>query len=74
MELGLATFADVSAGVSAEQRMRDLMEEVKLADELYDLRCEISLCEYGEHGDRLLERMRRFAELEPLVGDEFDRR
>ena len=34
MELGLATFADVSPGVGAEQRMRDLMEEVKLADEL----------------------------------------
>ncbi|CAA9481785.1 MAG: Putative oxidoreductase, partial [uncultured Solirubrobacteraceae bacterium] len=34
MELGLATFADVSPGVSAEQRMRDLMEEVRLADEL----------------------------------------
>ena len=34
MELGLATFADVSSGVSPEQRMRDLMEEVALADEL----------------------------------------
>ncbi|MEX2194172.1 MAG: LLM class flavin-dependent oxidoreductase [Thermoleophilaceae bacterium] len=34
MELGLATFADVSSGVSAEQRMRDLMEEVELADQL----------------------------------------
>ena len=34
MELGLATFADVSPAVSAEQRMRDLMEEVRLADEL----------------------------------------
>ena len=34
MELGLATFADVSPTVSAEQRMRDLMEEVKLADEV----------------------------------------
>ena len=34
MELGLATFADVSSGVSPEQRMRDLMEEVELADEL----------------------------------------
>jgi probable LLM family oxidoreductase len=34
MELGLATFADLSAGISPEQRMRDLMEEVKLADEL----------------------------------------
>jgi probable LLM family oxidoreductase len=34
MELGVATFADLSSGVSAEQRMRDLMEEVRLADEL----------------------------------------
>ena len=34
MELGLATFADVSPGVSAEQRMRDLMEEARLADEV----------------------------------------
>lgn len=34
MELGVATFADLSSGVSPEQRMRDLMEEVELADEL----------------------------------------
>ncbi|MGH2945955.1 MAG: Atu2307/SP_0267 family LLM class monooxygenase [Solirubrobacteraceae bacterium] len=34
MELGLTTFADVSSGVGAEQRMGDLMEEVRLADEL----------------------------------------
>lgn len=34
MELGLATFADLSTGASPEQRMRDLMEEVKLADQL----------------------------------------
>jgi probable LLM family oxidoreductase len=34
MELGLATFADLSAGVSPEQRMRDLLEEAVLADEL----------------------------------------
>jgi probable LLM family oxidoreductase len=34
MELGLATFADLSAGISPEQRMRNLMEEVRLADEL----------------------------------------
>jgi probable LLM family oxidoreductase len=33
MELGLTTFADVS-GVRPEQRVRDLMEEVRLADEL----------------------------------------
>src|SRR5256885_10057284 len=34
MELGLATFADLSSGVSPEQRMRDLLEEATLADEL----------------------------------------
>jgi probable LLM family oxidoreductase len=34
MELGVATFADLTSGVSPEQRMRDLMEEVRLADEL----------------------------------------
>jgi probable LLM family oxidoreductase len=34
MELGLATFADLASGVSARQRMRELMEEVELADRL----------------------------------------
>jgi probable LLM family oxidoreductase len=34
MELGLATFADLSSGISPQQRMKNLMEEVKLADEL----------------------------------------
>jgi probable LLM family oxidoreductase len=34
MELGLATFADLASGISPEQRMRDLMEEVELADQL----------------------------------------
>jgi probable LLM family oxidoreductase len=34
MELGLATFADLSSGVSPEQRMRDLLEEAELADQL----------------------------------------
>src|ERR1700716_1044482 len=34
MELGLATFADLSSGVSAAQRMRALMEEAELADQL----------------------------------------
>jgi probable LLM family oxidoreductase len=34
MELGLATFADLSSGVSPEQRMRELMEEAELADQL----------------------------------------
>ena len=33
MELGLATFADVGS-ISPEQRMKNLMEEVRLADEL----------------------------------------
>ena len=34
MELGLATFADLPAGVAPQQRMRDLLEEAALADEL----------------------------------------
>jgi probable LLM family oxidoreductase len=34
MELGLATFADLSSGVSPEQRMHDLLEEAVLADQL----------------------------------------
>jgi probable LLM family oxidoreductase len=34
MELGLATFADLTSGVSPEQRMRDLIEEAELADQL----------------------------------------
>src|SRR6204780_5186257 len=34
MELGLAPFADLSSGVSPEQRMRDLLEEGVLAEEL----------------------------------------
>jgi alkanesulfonate monooxygenase SsuD/methylene tetrahydromethanopterin reductase-like flavin-dependent oxidoreductase (luciferase family) len=34
MELGLATFADLSSGVSPEQRMRNLLEEAELADQL----------------------------------------
>jgi probable LLM family oxidoreductase len=34
MELGLATFADLGAGISPQQRMKDLMEEVELADQL----------------------------------------
>ena len=33
-ELGLATFADLSSGVTPEERMRDLLEEARLADEL----------------------------------------
>jgi probable LLM family oxidoreductase len=34
MELGLATFADLASGVAPEQRMRELMEEAELADQL----------------------------------------
>jgi probable LLM family oxidoreductase len=34
MELGLATFADLSSGVEPQQRMRELMQEVELADQL----------------------------------------
>ncbi len=34
MELGLATFADLHSGVTPEERMRQLMEEVELADQL----------------------------------------
>jgi probable LLM family oxidoreductase len=34
VELGLATFADLASGVSPEQRMRDLLEEAELADQL----------------------------------------
>jgi probable LLM family oxidoreductase len=34
MELGLATFADLAGGRSPQQRMRDLLEEVQLADQL----------------------------------------
>ena len=34
MELGLATFADMSSGVSPEQRMRHLLEEATLAEQV----------------------------------------
>jgi probable LLM family oxidoreductase len=34
MQLGVATFADLSSGISPEQRMRDLLEEAELADQL----------------------------------------
>src|SRR4030088_2180532 len=34
MELGLATFADLASGKSPARRMRDLMEEAELADQL----------------------------------------
>ena len=44
MELGLATFADVHAGVSPETRMAQLMEEAELADQLG-----LDLFAIGEH-------------------------
>jgi probable LLM family oxidoreductase len=34
VELGLVTFADLAPGLTAEQRMRNLLEEARLADEL----------------------------------------
>jgi probable LLM family oxidoreductase len=34
MELGLATFADLGSGASPAQRMRDLLEEAELAEQL----------------------------------------
>src|SRR6202046_1852525 len=34
MELGLATFADLSSGVTPQQRMHDLIEEAVLADQV----------------------------------------
>ena len=34
MQLGLSTFADLSSGVAPEQRMRELIEEAELADQL----------------------------------------
>jgi probable LLM family oxidoreductase len=34
MELGLATFADLSSGIAPQERMRNLLEEAELADQL----------------------------------------
>ena len=34
MELGLATFADLGSGVTPQQRMRDLLEEAQLAEQV----------------------------------------
>ncbi len=34
MEIGVYTFADLNPSISAEQRLRDLMEEVELADQV----------------------------------------
>src|SRR5437763_13940785 len=44
MDLGLVTFADLHPGVSAGERMRDLLEEASLADELG-----LKLFAVGEH-------------------------
>lgn len=44
MDLGLITFADLHPGLTAEQRMRDLLEEATLADELG-----LKLFAVGEH-------------------------
>jgi probable LLM family oxidoreductase len=44
MDLGLVTFADLPDGLSPEQRMHDLLEEARLADELG-----LELFAVGEH-------------------------
>lgn len=44
MDLGLVTFADLHPGVSAQERMGNLMEEAKLADDLG-----LKLFAVGEH-------------------------
>lgn len=47
----------------------------QLADELYDVRCELLLAEHGERlcrSEQLDELRRRAAELEPLVGADLD--
>ena len=44
MDLGLVTFADLPSGISSEQRMRNLLEEARLADELG-----LELFAVGEH-------------------------
>jgi hypothetical protein len=49
---------------------------VALADELYDLRCELALAELGDHAltvEQDKRMRRRAAELEPLVGEELNR-
>src|SRR5437588_11386463 len=44
MEIGLATFADLSSGVTPQQRMRNLLEEAELAEQLG-----LDLFAIGEH-------------------------
>jgi len=43
-EIGLATFADLASGVSAQQRMREVLEEASLAEEVG-----LDLFAIGEH-------------------------
>ena len=48
---------------------------VALADELYELRCDLLLADYGERAftsERRAWMHRRIAELEPLVGETLD--
>jgi probable LLM family oxidoreductase len=47
MELGIATFADLGTGVSPEQRMRQLLEEAELAEQVG-----LDLFAIGEHHRR----------------------
>jgi probable LLM family oxidoreductase len=47
MELGLATFADLGSGVSPQQRMRELLEEAELAEQVG-----LDLFGIGEHHRR----------------------
>ncbi|HST41267.1 MAG TPA: Atu2307/SP_0267 family LLM class monooxygenase [Conexibacter sp.] len=44
MEIGLATFADLGAGISPQERMRNLLEEARLADQ-----AGLDLFAIGEH-------------------------
>src|SRR3954453_20835046 len=44
MDLGLVTFADLHPGVSPEERMRNLLQEARLADDLG-----LKLFALGEH-------------------------
>src|SRR6266568_6824845 len=44
MDLGLVTFADLHPGLSPAERMRDLLEEARLADELG-----LKVFDVGEH-------------------------
>src|ERR1700735_1473617 len=66
MELGVATFADLSSGVSPQQRMRDLLEEAQLAEQLG-----LDVFAIGEHHrpDFLISApVQQFAELDLISG------